>query len=59
MTTQLVRPRHDKWIAGVCAGIAGRFGASPGAVRLGFVLFGIVGIGEIVYLILWIMIPKD
>lgn len=59
MTGQLVRPRHGKWIAGVCAGLADRFGVSPGMVRLGFVIFGIVGIGELVYIILWIMIPKD
>lgn len=58
MTQQLVRPRDDKWIAGVCAGLADRFGISLGLVRLGFVLFGIFGIGEIVYIILWIMIPK-
>lgn len=25
----LVRPRSDKWIAGVCAAIAERFGISP------------------------------
>jgi phage shock protein PspC (stress-responsive transcriptional regulator) len=27
-------------------------------VRLGFVIFGLVGIGELVYVALWIMIPK-
>lgn len=58
MTQQLVRPRHDKWIAGVCAAVANRFGVSTGLVRLGFVLFGLFGVGEIVYLALWIMIPK-
>lgn len=58
MTTQLVRPREGKWLAGVCAALGNRFGVSTGLVRLGFVLFGIFGIGEIVYIILWIMIPK-
>lgn len=42
----------------MCAGLADRFGGSPGLVRLGFALFGLFGIGEIVYIILWIMIPK-
>ena len=54
----LVRPRDDKWIAGVCAGLAKRFGVSPGLVRLVFVIFGLVGAGEIAYIVLWILIPK-
>lgn len=58
MPSTLVRPRHGKWIAGVCAAIAGRFGVSPALVRIGFVIFGLVGVGEIAYIALWIMIPK-
>lgn len=55
----LVRPREGKWIAGVCAGIARRFGMSVGLVRLGFVVFGLVGAGEIAYIALWILMPKE
>ena len=58
MTSPLVRPRSQKVIAGVCAALANRFGLSTGVVRLGFVLFGIFGVGELVYIALWIMIPK-
>jgi phage shock protein PspC (stress-responsive transcriptional regulator) len=58
MTQALVRPRSGKWIAGVCAALADRFGLSRGLVRLGFVLFGLFGVGELVYIILWIIIPK-
>jgi phage shock protein C len=58
MTRQLVRPRHGKWIGGVCAGLADRFGLPRFLVRLGFVIFGLVGIGELVYIALWIVIPK-
>jgi phage shock protein C len=58
MTSSLVRPRSQKIIAGVCAALADRFGLSRGLVRLGFVIFGIVGVGELVYIALWIMIPK-
>ena len=58
MTSSLVRPRSQKVIAGVCAALANRFGLSTGIVRLGFVLFGLFGVGELVYLALWIMIPK-
>ncbi len=28
-------------------------------VRLGFVFFGLFGVGELVYIALWILIPKD
>ena len=58
-TSRLVRPSRGKVIAGVCAGLADRFGVSRGLVRLGFVLFGLVGAGEIAYLIGWLVIPKD
>ncbi len=58
MASALVRPRSGKWIAGVCAAIADRFDVSPALVRVGFVVFGIVGVGELVYIALWIIIPK-
>lgn len=37
-TQRLVRPRDDRWIAGVCAGLGRRFGLSPNLVRLLFAL---------------------
>jgi phage shock protein C len=58
MASRLVRPRQGKLIAGVCAALADRFGLSRGLVRIGFVLFGLFGVGEIVYIVLWIIIPK-
>ena len=57
-SSQLVRPRHGKMIAGVCAGLADRFGVSTGTVRVIFVLFGLFGAGEIAYILLWILVPK-
>lgn len=59
MANVLVRPRHGKWIAGVCTALAERFGVPTFLVRVGFVIFGLAGIGELVYIILWIMIPKE
>ncbi|MBJ2122342.1 PspC domain-containing protein [Arthrobacter sp. MSA 4-2] len=59
MASQLVRPRNGKVIAGVCAALAARFGISKTLVRLLFVIFGLVGAGEIAYIILWIVIPKS
>ncbi|GAA1760735.1 PspC domain-containing protein [Kocuria aegyptia] len=59
MNTALVRPRNGKLIAGVCAALAGRFGLPKFLLRLGFVVFGLVGVGELVYIALWIIIPKE
>ncbi len=59
MASTLVRPRDGKLIAGVCAALSARFGISKALVRIGFVIFGLVGVGELVYIALWIIIPKD
>lgn len=58
MTQTLVRPRSGKVIAGVCAALADRFGLSRTLVRIGFVLFGLFGVGELVYIALWLVIPR-
>ena len=58
MASTLVRPRSGKVLAGVCAALADRFGLSRGLVRLAFVLFGLFGVGELVYIVLWVLIPK-
>lgn len=58
MTQSLVRPRSGKVIAGVCAALADRFGLSRTLVRIGFVLFGLFGVGELVYLVLWVLVPR-
>lgn len=60
-TNVLARPRRGdgRMIAGVCAGLARRFGLSTSLVRLGFIVFGLVGAGEIAYIVLWIVMPKD
>lgn len=55
----LTRPRTGRIIAGVCAGIADHYGWSTGTVRLLFVLFGLFGAGELVYIILWIVMPRS
>jgi phage shock protein C len=57
---KLERPRRrdGRIIAGVCAGIADRFGVSRTLVRIGFVVFGFVGAGEIAYLVLWVLMPN-
>ena len=57
---RLVRPRGDRWIAGVCSGLGRRFGLSSGVVRLLFVLSCLLpGPQVLIYLILWIMMPNE
>ncbi len=45
-------------LAGVCAGLADHYGWSRTTVRLLFVAFGLFGAGELVYIVLWILMPK-
>jgi phage shock protein C len=59
MATRLVRPRSGKVLAGVCAAVAERLGLPRWLVRVAFVLFGLFGVGEIAYLVLWVLIPKE
>lgn len=57
--TSLVRPTDRKMIAGVCAGIADRFGWSTGLVRILFVVsLCIPGPQVLIYLGLWILMPS-
>ncbi|GAA1849598.1 PspC domain-containing protein [Actinomadura bangladeshensis] len=56
----LYRPRDNRMIAGVCAGLARRFGMTPGMVRLLFVLSCLLpGPQFVVYLVLWVMMPDE
>jgi phage shock protein PspC (stress-responsive transcriptional regulator) len=56
----LVRPRDDRMIAGVCAGLARRFGWSPTSVRVAFVLSSVLpGPQFVIYLALWLIMPNE
>ena len=57
---RLTRPRRGEGrvIAGVAAAVADGLGMSSTLVRVLFVIAGLVGAGEIVYLVLWILLPK-
>lgn len=59
MSTALVRPRN-RVIAGVCAGLARRFGMSANTVRLLFVISCILpGPQFVIYLVLWVLMPSE
>ncbi|TDC95040.1 PspC domain-containing protein [Saccharopolyspora aridisoli] len=58
--TALERPRNGKMIAGVCAGLAHRFGLPVFLVRLAFVISCVLpGPQFILYILLWVMLPKS
>jgi phage shock protein PspC (stress-responsive transcriptional regulator) len=60
LAPKLVRPRQGRWVAGVCAGIADRFGLSRRTVRVLFVVSTILPDPQFVaYLALWVLIPSD
>jgi phage shock protein PspC (stress-responsive transcriptional regulator) len=57
---RLVRPRTGRMFAGVCAGLARRFGMSATTVRLLFVLSCLLpGPQIIIYIILWVLLPSE
>ncbi len=56
------RSRTNAMIGGVCAGIARHFGWSVTGTRVAYVLISIISAafpGVLVYLILWLLLPKD
>jgi phage shock protein C len=58
----LYRSRRNRMIAGVCGGLAEWLGWSPSWVRLLYILISVLSVafpGIIVYVILWIVVPKS
>ena len=57
---RLLRPRDGRMVAGVCTGLAAYFGVDVNLVRLGFgVLTVFYGLGILVYLITWAILPEE
>jgi phage shock protein PspC (stress-responsive transcriptional regulator) len=57
---RLRRDSRHKMVAGVCAGIARRYGLSRGGVRAVFVISCVLpGPQFLAYILLWILIPED
>jgi phage shock protein PspC (stress-responsive transcriptional regulator) len=54
------RNSNDKVIAGVCSGLAKSLEIDPIIMRLVFVVgFLAFGVGPIIYLLLWLLMPKE
>ncbi len=58
----LHRTRHDRWLGGVCGGIARMLGWNPTMVRVLFIVVSLLSAafpGTIVYIVLWILMPVE
>ena|SRR5579862_2877383 len=54
------RSRTDRWLGGVCGGLARLTGAEAWMWRLVFtVLFICGGVGLLAYILLWIFVPSE
>jgi phage shock protein C len=58
---RLVRSRDDRWVAGVCGGVATYLGVDANLVRLVVVLGTVLGFGSlaVAYLVAWILMPEE
>ncbi len=57
---RLYKSKRDQKIDGVCAGIAEYFNIDPTLVRLGAVVFCLLGgSGVLAYIVAMIVIPRD
>ena len=54
------RSRQDRWVAGVCGGIARSSGVASWLWRLLFTLLVVFGgAGLVLYLLLWLFVPEE
>jgi phage shock protein C len=58
MEGQLARSQSDHRIAGVCGGLGRYFGIDPVLIRVAFVVAAFMGFGLLLYVVLWIVLPK-
>ncbi len=57
---RLFRSRDDRWIAGVCGGLARFFSVDPLPIRLAFVALSLwEGVGVLIYLVMLLVIPEE
>jgi phage shock protein C len=56
---KLTRSRDDKWVGGVCGGIADYTGTDVSLIRLLVAVLSILGFGTVIvaYIVAWILVP--
>jgi len=56
---KLYRSCADRYVAGVCGGLAEYFDLDPLLVRLVFAILAIPGVSIVFYILAWILIPNN
>lgn len=58
---RLTRSRDDKWIGGVCGGLAAYSGIDANIIRIIVAVVTILGAGSLalLYLVAWVLIPRE
>jgi phage shock protein PspC (stress-responsive transcriptional regulator) len=58
---KLYRSRTNRWIFGVCGGLAEFFGIDTTIVRLVFVIGALLGFGSfiLIYLVMFFVVPEE
>jgi phage shock protein PspC (stress-responsive transcriptional regulator) len=59
-TRRLTRSQEDRWLSGVCGGVADYTGLDANLVRLVVVLGTLLGFGSLLvaYVVAWILMPE-
>jgi phage shock protein PspC (stress-responsive transcriptional regulator) len=55
---KLYRDVNDKILGGVCSGLAAYFNIDPAIIRIIFVLMFFTGVGFLLYITLWVVVPS-
>jgi len=55
---RIYRSRDDRVVAGVAGGLGVHLGVDPVLIRISFVALAFAGIGVLLYLIAWLVIPE-
>jgi phage shock protein C len=59
-TRKLYRSRSNRQVAGVCGGLAQYFSMDATLIRILFVVLAVLGgSGIVIYLAMWIIVPKE
>ena len=58
---RLVRSSNNKWLGGVCGGIAEYTGVNANLVRLAVAVGTVLGLGSLIiaYIVAWILMPRS
>ena len=57
---RLTRPKQDRWLGGVAAGLGEYFDLSPAIYRIAFVALALAGgTGVLLYIAAWLVIPEE